>query len=156
MPPRPPAIRLMRMKNELRAVAGAAVVALDDSDQGWADPALRTERTYLSAVATGYDAGLAKAPLLKDPELARQEINQAIANATKDQIPQLLRPGALDDHIGWVLTDALYLHAAWATPFDPDETSSGSLTNAAGHKDTAHFMPNGGSCLVIRARWTAA
>jgi hypothetical protein len=31
-------------------------------------------------------------------------------------IPQLLAPGSLQD-IGWVLTDALYLKAAWASPF---------------------------------------
>ena len=97
----------------LRRLGGPGVT-LNASDQVWADPALRTERTYLNAVATGYDAGLAKAPLLTDPEQARQEINQAIATATRDQIPQLLSPGSLDDHIGWVLTDALYLHAAWA------------------------------------------
>ena len=73
----------------LRGLGGPGVT-LNASDQVWADPTLRTERAYLNAVATGYDAGLAKAPLLNDPERARQEINQAIATATRDQIPQLL------------------------------------------------------------------
>ena len=57
--------------------------------------------------------------------------DQAIATGTRGRIPHLLRPGSLDDHIGWVLTDALYLHAAWAAPFDPDETSPGPFTTAA-------------------------
>src|SRR6266700_5675839 len=138
----------------LRGLGGPGVT-LDASDQVWADPTLRTERTYLNAVATGYGAGLAKAPLLNDPELARQEINQAIATATRGQIPQLLRPGALDDQIGWVLTDALYLHAAWATPFDPDETSPGPFTTAAGHKVTAKFMLGGEYRTVTADGWTA-
>src|SRR5947209_19416534 len=50
----------------LRGLGGPGVT-LDASDQVWADPSLPTERGYLNAVATGYDAGLAKAPLLADP-----------------------------------------------------------------------------------------
>src|SRR5215472_17470361 len=126
----------------LRGLAGPGVTVAA-SDQVWADPSLPTERTYLNAVATGYDAGLAQAPLLQHPEQARQEINQAIATATKDQIPHLLAPGSLDNHIGWVLTDALYMHAAWVTPFDPNETSSGPFTTAAGRPVTAQFMRGG-------------
>ena len=114
-------------------------MTLDTSDQVWADPGLETERSYLNAVATGYDAGVAQAPLLRDPEQARQEINQAIATATHGQIPQLLLPGQLQK-IGWVLTDALYMHAAWATPFDATLTSPGPFTTAAGQHVTAQFM----------------
>jgi serpin B len=134
---------------------GSPGVTLAASDQVWADPTLPPEPTYLNAVATGYGAGLAKAPLLKDPELARQEINQAIASATRGQIPQLLAPGSLDDHIGWVLTDALYLHAAWATPFDPDATSPGSFTTAAGRTVTAQFMLGDDYRAVTADGWTA-
>jgi serine protease inhibitor len=138
----------------LRGMGGPGVT-LNSSDQVWADPTLRTEPAYLNAVATGYGAGLAKAPLLKDPELARQEINQAIATATRGKIPHLLAQGSLDDHIGWVLTDALYLHAAWATPFDPDVTSPGTFTTAAGRKVTAQFMEGGEYRAVTADGWTA-
>src|SRR5690242_14520689 len=138
----------------LRGLGGPGVT-LDASDQVWADPSLPTERAYLNAVATGYDAGLAQAPLLKDPDQARQEINQAIATATRGQIPHLLHPGALDGGIGWVLTDALYLHAAWATPFDPDETASGPFTTAAGRAVTARFMLGGQYRAVSAGGWTA-
>jgi len=137
----------------LRGLGGPGVT-LNASDQVWADPGLTTERSYLNAVATGYDAGVAQAPLLRQPEQARQEINQAIATATSGQIPQLLPPGSLNG-IGWVLTDALYLHAAWATPFDPDDTSPGPFTTAAGQQVTAQFM-TGGSYRALRAGgWTA-
>ena len=138
----------------LRGLGGPGVT-LDASDQVWADPSLPTERGYLDAVATGYDAGLAKAPLLTDPERARQEINQAIATATKGQIPRLLAPGSLDAHIGWVLTDALYMHAAWDTPFDPLQTSPGPFTTAAGRPVTAQFMLGGEYRAVTAGGWTA-
>ena len=137
----------------LRGLGGPGVT-LEASDQVWADPSLPTERTYLNAVATGYDAGLAQAPLLQHPEQARQEINQAIATATRGQIPQLLLPGSLNG-VGWVLTDALYLHAAWAMPFDPNETSPDSFTTAAGQRVTAQFMIGGSFRAVSAGGWTA-
>ena len=137
----------------LRDLSGPGVT-LDASDQVWADPGLPTERSYLNAVATGYDAGVAQAPLLHHPEQARQEINHAIATATDGQIPQLLQPGSLND-IGWVLTDALYLHAAWATPFDGTLTSPGPFTTAGGQQVTAQFMTGGQFRAVSAGGWTA-
>jgi serine protease inhibitor len=125
----------------LRALDGPGVT-LDASDQVWADPGLTTLRSYLNAVATGYGAGVAQAPLLRHPDQAAQEINQAIAAATQGQIPQLVSPGLLRG-IGWVLTDALYLQAAWATPFDVNQTSPAPFTTAAGAQVSVPFM-NGG------------
>jgi serpin B len=129
-------------------------VTLAASDQVWADPTLKTLGSYLNAVATGYDAGVAQAPLLSSPDRATQEINQAIATATRGQIPQLLSPGSLDD-IGWVLTDALYMQAAWATPFQASQTAPGPFTTAAGQQATASYMNGGSYRAVSAAGWTA-
>jgi len=129
-------------------------VTLTASDQVWADPTLKTRRSYLNAVATGYDAGVAQAPLLSSPGRAAQEINQAIAAATRGQIPQLLSPGSLNG-IALVLTDALYLRAAWATPFQPSQTASGPFTTAAGQQATVSFM-NGGQFRAVSAAGGAA
>jgi serpin B len=137
----------------LRRLGGRGVT-LSPSDQVWADPTLQTKSTYLNAVATGYDAGVAKAPLMTDPEKARQEINQAIGTATRGHIPQLLHPGSLQN-IGWVLTDALYMNAPWATPFDPNDTVPDSFTTATGQRVQAHFMINGPYSAVSVNGWTA-
>ena len=53
----------------LRGLGGPGVT-LDASDKVWADPTLPTERTYLNAIATGYDAGLATAldPIETSPD----------------------------------------------------------------------------------------
>ena len=137
----------------LRGLDGPGVM-LEASDQVWADPTLQTRRSYLNAVATGYDAGVAQAPLLSSPDRAAQEINQAIAAATRGQIPQLLSPGSLNN-IGWVLTDALYLRAAWATPFQASQTLPGPFTTAAGQQATVSFMNGGQYRTVSAAGWTA-
>jgi serine protease inhibitor len=149
----PLAAGLQSRSAALRGLSGRGVT-LNASDQVWADPTLPTKRAYLNAVATGYDAGLAKAPLLSDPEKARREINQAIDTATKGHIPDLLHPGSLQG-IGWVLTDALYMNAAWATPFDPNDTVPDSFTTAAGQRVTAHFMVDGSYRAVSADGWTA-
>jgi serine protease inhibitor len=136
----------------LRGLGGPGVT-VDASDQVWADPGLPAERSFLNAVATGYDAGLAQAPLLRDPEQARREINGAIAIATHGHIPQLLLPGSLNG-IAWVLTDALYLNAAWDTPFDPGETGPAPFTTAPGQQVTAQFMIGGPYRAVSAGGWT--
>jgi serine protease inhibitor len=137
----------------LRGLAGPGVT-LAGSDQVWADPSLVTLRSYLNAVATSYGAGVARVPLFKQPETARAEINSTIAAATRGQIPQLLAPGSLDG-VGWVLTDALYLHAAWITPFDARQTSPGPFSTASGRTVSAKFMHGGAFRYARAGGWTA-
>ena len=133
----------------------SAGVTVDTSDQVWADPSLTTLRGYLNAVATGYDAGVAQVPLLRHPDQAAQEISQAIAAATHGQIPQLLPPGSLQD-TGWVLTDALYLKAAWATAFQASQTGPGPFTTASGRQVSANYMNGGPYAAASVDGWTAA
>ena len=137
----------------LRGLSGPGVT-VEASDQVWADSALPLRPGYLNSVATGYDAGVAQAPLLKSPDQAAREINQAIATATDGQIPQLLPPGSLRE-IGWVLTDALYLNAAWATPFQATETTTGTFSTAGGQQVSVKFMNGGTFRAATAAGWTA-
>jgi serine protease inhibitor len=137
----------------LRSLHGPGVT-LRAADQVWADPTLKTLPSYLNAVATGYDAGVAQVPLLSSPGRAIERIDAAIAAATAGHIPRLLSPGSLTG-IGWVLTDALYMDAAWATPFDVEETSPGPFATAAGQQVSAQFMHGGDFSAASAAGWTA-
>jgi serine protease inhibitor len=137
----------------LRGLGGPGVT-VDASDQVWADPSLITSRGYLNEVATGYQAGVAHAPLLTSPDQAARQISQAIAAATRGHIPQLLPPGSLHG-IGWVLTDAVYMQAAWAAPFQASQTAPAPFTAAAGQQVSVPFM-NGGPYRAVReGGWTA-
>jgi serine protease inhibitor len=129
-------------------------VTLAASDQVWADPTLVTLRSYLNAVATGYDAGVAKAPFSTDATKAADEINQAISAATRGHISQLVSPGMVQD-VGWVLTSALYLNAKWATPFDPTMTQALPFAAAGGKSVTAKFMNNAGFPYASSDGWQA-
>jgi serpin B len=129
-------------------------VTVASTDQVWADPGLSTRASYLNAVATSYQAGVAKVPLQNDPAKAAAEIDQAIATATRGHIPQLLDAQSVQN-LGWVLTDALYLDAAWARPFPATQTNPGPFQTAGGTQVQARFMRGGQFRRVQAAGWTA-
>jgi serpin B len=138
----------------LRGLRGPGVTVAD-TDQIWADPALPPRRSYLNAIATGYGGqGLRQVPLRKNPDQAVRQINTAVATATRGHIPDLLKPGSLNG-AAWVLTDALYLNARWATPFDRSLTYTGSFTTAAGPRSQAHFLFGGAFASARADGWTA-
>jgi serpin B len=136
----------------LRAAAGPGVT-LAASDQVWADPGLPPRPAYLNDVATGYDAGVSQAPFQKDPALAADQINAAVARDTRGQITKLVSASMLDN-IGWVLTSALYLNAAWETPFDVNQTQPGPFTPASGGTVTAQYMHDFSVSAADAGGWT--
>jgi serine protease inhibitor len=137
----------------LRALESPGVT-LAEGDQLWADPTLTTSRGYLNAIATGYGAGLRHAPLLSDPGQAAAQINGEISAVTRGHIPALVTPADLDG-AGWVLTDALYLDADWATPFQAAKTRPATFTTAAGQQVSAPFLRGGAFSSASAGGWTA-
>jgi serine protease inhibitor len=129
-------------------------VTLAASDNVWADPTLTLLRGYLNAVATGYDAGVTPAPFSSDPEAAANEINRSISLATHGRITHLVTADMLTQ-IGWVLTSALYMNAAWATPFDPSRTRPGSFASADGQTVTAKYMNGDEYRFAVSGGWEA-
>ena len=131
-------------------------LTLAASDQLWADPALPARPGFLTALASGDGAGVRQVPLLSHPVTAAQQIDAEVAAATRGHIPRLLTPEQLrDSRSGWVLTDALYLGAQWATPFQASQTAPGAFTTAAGQHVTARFLRGGSFPAAAAGGWTA-
>jgi|HubBroStandDraft_1064217.scaffolds.fasta_scaffold03960_4 serpin B len=145
----------LRARNELLGSLAGPGVTFAQSNRIWADPSLPTNASYLAALRTAYRASLSHVPLLTSPELARSKINAAVAADTHGHVPDLLPPGSLDGTIGWVLTNALYLKAAWAQPFDPSLTAPGSFSTGAGQV-TAQYLNGDGYTIASDGGWTAA
>jgi serpin B len=81
---------------------------------------------YLDLLAENYGAGLR--PLdFPQAEAARQTINQWASDQTEEKIQDLLPEGALDGPIALVLTNAVYLDAAWQYAFSEDGTYEGAF-----------------------------
>jgi serine protease inhibitor len=147
------AAELQARSAALRGLSGPGVTVAS-SDQVWADQGLPPRASYLNAVATGYQAGVAQVPLRTDPDKAAAEIDRSISVTTRGHIPQLLDAASVQD-LGWVLTDALYLNAAWASPFTVTNTEDGAFRTAAGRDVTAKFMRGGSFRWTESAGWSA-
>lgn len=62
------------------------------------------------------------ADFLNDPEHARQLINRWIEKNTMEKIKSILPPSSVDSNTQLVLANAVYFHAIWSLPFDPNKT----------------------------------
>lgn len=145
----------LRARSALLASLNRPGVTFTTSNRIWADPSLVTNRGYLAALRSGYQAGLTHLPLLSDPERALRVINSAVAADTRGHIKDLLPSGSIQSHtIGWVLTDALYLNAAWKAPFAHARTATGAFA-APGGKVTAHYLNGDGFTMATSSGWTA-
>jgi serine protease inhibitor len=129
-------------------------VTVAAADRVWADPKLLPRRSYLNAVATGYRAGVGQVPMLTNPARSASQIDAAIAAATKGHITKLLTSQDLQSAI-FVLTDALYMKAMWADPFDPTQTTAGAFTTAVGQRVQAHYLDGSAVTSAVADGWTA-
>ncbi|OQW91889.1 MAG: hypothetical protein BWK79_15895 [Beggiatoa sp. IS2] len=58
----------------------------------------------------------------KEPEIARTQINDHIAEQTRQKIKDLLTPGLVTSNTRLVLTNAIYFKGKWQTPFNKAST----------------------------------
>ncbi|HYK30392.1 MAG TPA: serpin family protein [Streptosporangiaceae bacterium] len=145
----------LRARAALLASLNRPGVTFTSSNRIWADPSLVTNPSFIAALRAGYQAGLTHLPLLSNPEQAITKINAAVAADTHGHIARLLPPGSIAPAtIGWVLTDALYLNAAWKYPFDHGLTGPGTFHASTG-KATAQYMTGQTFNVATAHGWTA-
>ena len=106
-------------------------VVIEKADAIWLGADTAVVPTYLDLLSSNYDAG-AKLISFAD-ESAGAAINQWIAEKTNGTISAILPSGSVSKDTQLVLTDALYVLASWASPFDRTESAVKSFTTAAGN-----------------------
>lgn len=89
-------------------------------------------QAYLDALASRFAAGVRLVDYANDHEAARRLINAWVDERTERRIPELLQQGILDPDTRLVLVNAIYLKAAWLTPFFPDATAPAPFTRQDG------------------------
>jgi serpin B len=80
------------------------------------------ETLFLETLARYYGAGVRLVDFKGAAEAARREINEWVADQTKDRIVDLLPDGSLDALTRMVLTNAIYFKAPWAKKFHPADS----------------------------------
>ncbi len=113
---------------------------LDVSNAVFSQKGMSLEQPFLDSLSSSFGAGVGLVDYEKDPEAARQIINQWASERTKGRIPEILRPGDVDTDTRIALANAIYLKAPWTHPFDPDATNSLPFTRADGSKVSVPTM----------------
>jgi serpin B len=106
----------------------------------WGQQGLTFLTPFLDTLARDYGAGMRLVDYLADAEAARVAINAWVAGETNDRITDLIPAGVLGPMTRLVLTNAVYLDASWAMPFDPKATADGAFVRLDGSEVTVPFM----------------
>lgn len=104
-------------------------------DTLWVHETLPLHREALRALSTWLGGTLRNAPFLSAPEQARQLINSDVAETTRELIPELLAPGAIDSETVAALVTALYLKTSWHVPFERNATVAKPFHTPHGTRD---------------------
>jgi serpin B len=95
---------------------------------------------FLDHLAANYGAGLHVVDYQREVERSRRTINAWVSDHTAKKIPELIPKDALDSLTRLVLTNAVYLKASWAEPFETSATADGAFTRLDRSAVTASFM----------------
>jgi serpin B len=104
----------------------------------WGQKDFTFERPFLDALAKDYGAGMQIVDYKTAHEAARRTINEWVAARTRDRIKDLIAEGVLDERTRLVLTNAIYLKAAWLLRFN--DAVAGSFHRADGSVVQADLM----------------
>lgn len=98
---------------------------------------------FLDVLAESYGAGINLVDFARAPESARATINDWVSDKTAHKIPELLKSGMITPDVRFVLTNAVYFNAAWATQFEPEATADGTFTLVDGSPVELPLMHEG-------------
>ncbi len=106
------------LRTALTALGTDENATVQRADALWPDHSLRVDTAFADALATGFGARPKALDFAGDPDGARRTINTAVSAATHGKIKELFAHGSIDRSTRLVLTDAVYLKARWAAPFE--------------------------------------
>ena len=109
----------------LRRLLGEArgeKIALDVANRIWVQKGKSLEAGFTSLLEERYGAGAGIVDFAGAHEPARTEINAWVADHTAQRIDELLPAGTITPLTRLVITNAVFMKAAWATTFEKEAT----------------------------------
>lgn len=143
-------IAVLRLPDELRGdrlhraakdlIAGLAIAPKGKGEPAqlrivndlWAQSGYPILPDYSGLLRSSYGAAAHDVPFATDPDGARRKINAHIADATNQRIPELLTPDLVSRDTCVVLTNAIWLKAAWQNAFPEGRTKPATFTLGSG------------------------
>ncbi len=95
---------------------------------------------FLDVLALNYGAGLNILDFYSDPDGSREIINTWVEEQTEERIQDLLAPRTITSSTRLVLTNAIYMNAAWYSPFEEGSTTDQPFYTLEGGEVTVPTM----------------
>lgn len=112
---------LQRQLNDAEKQKG---IQLDVANALWARQGQPFLSAFLNIAKDDYHANVKQADFKTSAEAARREINDWVAQKTRDKIKDLMPAGSLDGSTRLVLANAIYFKGMWASSFEKAATST--------------------------------
>ena len=136
--------------------SSAAAFRLAVANSIWLQDGFPVLPAYLDTLATNYGAGMFVEDFVTDAEGARHQINGWVSDRTEAQIPELFPKGAINNLTRLVLTNAVFFHGDWKTPFKHDATANAPFHALSGDVSVPTMHGEHNAALWSGAGWSAA
>jgi serpin B len=130
------------------AEAKGEKIKLDVANRIWAQRGKALEAGFTGLLEAKYGAAAGIVDFASQPEDARTAINAWVGEHTADKIPELLKSGTITPLTRLVLTNAIYMKAPWATPFEKSATRPEAFQLSGGDKAEVPFMQASGKMVA--------
>jgi len=134
------AVRVLRTAIAAAATPGASAPTLDVANALWTQTGLPIQSSFVVTLGSAFGAPPYRIDFEAAPQAALQTINGWVSSHTDRIIPSVLPPGSITSATRFVLANAIYLKARWATQFDPSKTRPMPFTTGAGRRVSVPFM----------------
>jgi serine protease inhibitor len=125
---------------ETMAVVAGEGIALDVANRLWVQRGKVLEEPFAQRLESRFGAPAGIVDFASDADGAREEINRWVSDRTASKIAELLEPGVVDAGTRVLLTNAIYMKAAWAVPFEVSATRPAPFFFARGESVDVPFM----------------
>ena len=131
-------------------------VTVDVANAAFLQQGYPFEADYLDTVGSNYGPVLREVDFGPDPDRVAHEINDFVADATNDQIVDMIADGTIKPDTVLALVNALYLKASWLETFDEAATTNHPFTLLDGTTVDVAMMNGTSSSSASGDGWVAA
>lgn len=132
------------VRSALAAAKGDAIT-LELANRLWLQQGAAITRPFIAHLEDRVGAGAEPVDFAGAADAARATINRWVERHTAGKISELLKPGTVDPLSRLVVTNAVYMKAPWAAPFDRAATRPAPFALGSGEPVDVPFMHRTGS-----------